>query len=176
MISIINVVLCAVGGVKVAKTGLGSSAALTSSLVGALLQYFGVIQLNSADSDTLRRGRDLVHNISQVSHSLAQGKIGSGFDVAAAVYGTQVYQRFDESILNSCLQYYSTNNNTTNSSTLNAKLFISSFYELVTSPCVNAASSSPAWNQNITSTSLPLGVDIMMGDVQGGSNTPSMVS
>jgi phosphomevalonate kinase len=63
---------------------MGSSAALTTSLVGALLQWFGVIKLG------FRRGDDdraIVHNLSQLAHAVAQGKIGSGFDVAAAVYG-----------------------------------------------------------------------------------------
>lgn len=36
----------------------------------------------------------LVHNLAQYVHSLAQGKVGSGFDVSAAVWGSQVYRRF----------------------------------------------------------------------------------
>lgn len=62
---------------------MGSSAALTTSLVGAILHWFGVVHLESNDSESLR----IVHNVSQLAHSIAQGKIGSGFDVAAAVYG-----------------------------------------------------------------------------------------
>jgi phosphomevalonate kinase len=42
------------------------------------------------DKDTL----SLVHNLAQYVHSLAQGKVGSGFDVSAAVYGSHVYRRF----------------------------------------------------------------------------------
>lgn len=70
---------------EIAKTGLGSSAALTTSLVGALLQWFGVVRLGMRIADEDRR---VIHNLAQLVHANAQGKIGSGFDVAAAVYGT----------------------------------------------------------------------------------------
>ena len=36
----------------------------------------------------------LIQNLAQYVHSLAQGKVGSGFDVSAAVYGSQTYRRF----------------------------------------------------------------------------------
>jgi phosphomevalonate kinase len=72
------------GEVIVNKTGMGSSAALTTSLVGALLQWFGVIKLGAQKDDKCRM---TVHNLSQLAHAVAQGKLGSGFDVAAAVYG-----------------------------------------------------------------------------------------
>lgn len=64
---------------------MGSSAALTTALVGSLLQWFGVTRLGLRQGD---RDRQLVHNLAQLAHAVAQGKIGSGFDVAAAVYGT----------------------------------------------------------------------------------------
>ncbi|KUI54540.1 Phosphomevalonate kinase [Cytospora mali] len=54
------------------KTGLGSSAAL---------------------------GRTILHNLAQTAHCRAQGKIGSGFDVAAAVYGSCLYRRFSPAVL-----------------------------------------------------------------------------
>ena len=76
------------GVVEVNKTGMGSSAALTTSLVGALLQWFGVVRLGQRKGDDDRR---LVHNLSQLAHAVAQGKIGSGFDVATAVYGTLLH-------------------------------------------------------------------------------------
>jgi len=49
--------------------------------------------------DRTLRDVDLVHNASQYVHCLAQGKIGSGFDVSSAVYGSQIYKRFDDSVL-----------------------------------------------------------------------------
>lgn len=41
------------------------------------------------------RGRNLAHNLAQFVHCLAQGKVGSGFDVSAAVFGSQLYTRFN---------------------------------------------------------------------------------
>lgn len=79
---------------SVNKTGLGSSAALTTSLVAALFLHFGV--LSDLDQE---KNLTLVHNVAQFVHCFAQGKVGSGFDVSAAVYGSHRYQRFDPSIL-----------------------------------------------------------------------------
>lgn len=42
---------------------------------------------------------DLVHNMAQYVHCLAQGKVGSGFDICSAVKGSQIYTRFDERVL-----------------------------------------------------------------------------
>jgi phosphomevalonate kinase len=80
----------------VAKTGLGSSAALITSLVTALLVQTGLIapdQLASASA------RHLAHNVAQFVHCLAQGKVGSGFDVSAAAFGSQFYTRFSPAVL-----------------------------------------------------------------------------
>jgi hypothetical protein len=80
----------------VAKTGLGSSAALITSLVAALLVQSGLIapeQLASASA------RHLAHNVAQFVHCFAQGKVGSGFDVSAAVFGSQLYTRFNPAVL-----------------------------------------------------------------------------
>lgn len=78
------------------KTGLGSSAALVTAFTAAVLTYYlpstAFSLSNDADKATL-------HNLAQVAHCAAQGKVGSGFDVAAAVYGSCVYRRFSPSIL-----------------------------------------------------------------------------
>lgn len=37
--------------------------------------------------------------MAQYVHCLAQGKVGSGFDICSAVKGSQVYTRFDERVL-----------------------------------------------------------------------------
>ncbi len=84
------------GSIEVHKTGLGSSAALVTSTVGALLHYSGIITCNG--SDDIDR---IVHNVAQAVHGWAQGKIGSGFDVSAAIYGSHIYTRFDPSIMDS---------------------------------------------------------------------------
>lgn len=78
------------------KTGLGSSAALVTAFTGAILSHYlptSTFSLNSPE------GRSKLHNLAQAAHCAAQGKVGSGFDVAAAVYGTCVYRRFSPSIL-----------------------------------------------------------------------------
>lgn len=62
------------------KTGLGSSAALVSSIVGAFVLLF---------EGTLNR--KTIFQIALDAHREAQGGLGSGFDVSAAVYGTQMY-------------------------------------------------------------------------------------
>ena len=73
---------------KMKKTGLGSSAALTTSLVAALFAHFGVLDLQQAAD------REVLHRAAQFCHCLAQNSIGSGFDVSAAVFGSQLYTRF----------------------------------------------------------------------------------
>ncbi|KAI4116947.1 MAG: hypothetical protein LQ345_002722 [Seirophora villosa] len=78
------------------KTGLGSSAALVTAFTAAVLTHYldqSQLTLNSES------GRACLHNIAQAAHCAAQGKVGSGFDVAAAVYGSCVYRRFSSSIL-----------------------------------------------------------------------------
>ncbi|KAL8696674.1 MAG: hypothetical protein Q9201_007542 [Fulgogasparrea decipioides] len=78
------------------KTGLGSSAALVTAFTAAVLTHY-------LDKDQLDlqsgSGRQRLHNLAQAAHCAAQGKVGSGFDVAAAVYGSCVYRRFSPSIL-----------------------------------------------------------------------------
>jgi phosphomevalonate kinase len=135
---------------------MGSSAALTTSLVAALLQFFGIINL--ADSAQLSKQKEmnlsLVHNLSQLIHSVAQGKIGSGFDVAAAVYGSQVYRRFSESKI-----------------AFDQIMNHDPHGELLAATVENRSQ----WDQNILPFQLPEGLDIVMGDVCGGSSSSSMV-
>ncbi|KAK0544350.1 phosphomevalonate kinase [Tilletia horrida] len=79
---------------EVHKTGLGSSAAMTTSLVGALLVHLGAISASPSLNEIA-----LVHNVSQLAHCAAQGKVGSGFDVSAATWGSQIFRRFDPAVL-----------------------------------------------------------------------------
>jgi phosphomevalonate kinase len=60
------------------KMGIGSSAATAAVTVGAVLEMAG---LAVADS------RDLIFDVASAAHRAAQGGLGSGADVAAAVYG-----------------------------------------------------------------------------------------
>lgn len=41
----------------------------------------------------------LLNFLSQLTNILAQNKIGSGFDIATAVYGTQLYYKFGKDII-----------------------------------------------------------------------------
>lgn len=85
-----SVAHCSTDGiVKVAKTGMGSSAALVASLVGALLSFFGAAHLpcfdNVLDQESARapdrtvpgvnESLDLTHNLAQACHCVAQGKV-----------------------------------------------------------------------------------------------------
>lgn len=80
------------------KTGLGSSAALITSLTAALLVHLDVVSQESLSED-VGGGRRLAHNLAQFVHCVAQGKVGSGFDVSAAVFGSHLYTRFDPSVI-----------------------------------------------------------------------------
>jgi len=55
--------------------------------------------LEEDDSDDRR----LAHNLAQFVHCVAQGKVGSGFDVSAAVFGSHVYTRFDPGVIQNLL-------------------------------------------------------------------------
>ncbi|KAL5833707.1 hypothetical protein ACOSQ3_017381 [Xanthoceras sorbifolium] len=94
---------------EVAKTGLGSSAAMTTAVVSALLHYFGVVNLPSSE-DQIQENKnssdlDMVHMIAQSAHCIAQGKVGSGFDVSSAVYGSQRYIRFSPEVISSAQDF-----------------------------------------------------------------------
>ena len=83
---------------EMAKTGLGSSATLVTSLLAALLGTFGAISLPGevvtlavtlGATSTTPTSLALLHSLAQLCHCAAQGKVGSGFDVCSATYGSQ---------------------------------------------------------------------------------------
>ncbi|XP_062111360.1 phosphomevalonate kinase, peroxisomal-like isoform X2 [Humulus lupulus] len=80
---------------EVAKTGLGSSTAMTSSVVAALLHYLGVVDLAYVKGTA---DLDVVHIIAQTAHCIAQGKVASGFDVSSVVYGSHRYVHFSPEV------------------------------------------------------------------------------
>ncbi|KAL9811959.1 Phosphomevalonate kinase, peroxisomal [Arabidopsis thaliana] len=141
---------------EVAKTGLGSSAAMTTAVVAAMLHYLGVVDL----SNPCKEGKfgcsdlDVIHMIAQTSHCLAQGKVGSGFDVSCAVYGSQRYVRFSPEVL--------------------------SFAQVaVTGLPLNEVIGTilkGKWDNERTEFSLPPLMNLFLGEPgSGGSSTPSMV-
>ena len=136
------------GEVIVNKTGLGSSAALTTSLVGALYQHF------IGSLDTLE-----IHNLAQICHCHAQGKVGSGFDVSSAMYGSHIYRRFPKCVLPDLLQQLGDTGGDISAGT-------SSLLEHI---------AQTTWADNlVTPLSLPPGLQILLADVCGGSESPSM--
>lgn len=94
----------AVLGSSIAKTGLGSSAALVSSLSTALLTW--ACGWNSQAELTSEANIHLAHNVAQVAHCQAQGKIGSGFDVSSGLFGSQHFVRFRSDDLNKIMEAY----------------------------------------------------------------------
>ncbi|CUG90591.1 phosphomevalonate kinase-like protein, putative [Bodo saltans] len=132
----------------VSKTGLGSSAAMTTSFVACLLSELGV------GDDTER-----IHRVAQVAHSVAQGKIGSGFDVFTATYGTCIYRRFPASCAEMMMQ----------GAEAPTQVAVSLLHD-----CVKP---EKLWVEPIAFPGLPKGLSLVLGDIhQGGSATPGMVA
>ncbi len=77
--------LVKVKGVEM-KPGFGSSAAAVVAISGAVLKLHGI-----GIRSPKEKGR--LFKIAIIAHYLAQGKIGSGFDVAASVFGGATYYR-----------------------------------------------------------------------------------
>ncbi|KAK3936657.1 putative phosphomevalonate kinase [Diplogelasinospora grovesii] len=135
------------------KTGLGSSAALVTSLTAALLTHYldpSVFDLSS------EKGKEVLHNLAQAAHCAAQGKVGSGFDVAAAVYGSCLYRRFSPGILSNLPEPGSPG-------------FASKLEQLV--------NGTVKWDTEVLKegVSMPAGIALRMCDVDCGSQTVGMV-
>jgi phosphomevalonate kinase len=64
------------------KLGIGSSAATAAVTVGAVLEMAGLSVTDSTD---------LIFDVALAAHRAAQGGLGSGADVAAAVYGGMLH-------------------------------------------------------------------------------------
>jgi phosphomevalonate kinase len=64
------------------KLGIGSSAATAAVTVGAVLEMAGLAVAESID---------LIFDVASAAHRAAQGGLGSGADVAAAVYGGMLH-------------------------------------------------------------------------------------
>lgn len=138
------------------KTGLGSSAALVTSLTAAVLSHYldhSQIALDSA------AGRARLHNLAQAAHCAAQGKVGSGFDVAAAVYGSCVYRRFSPSVIDGLGDVGSPD-------------FLKRLEAVV-----EDSNPSIQWDMQIDKTAavIPAGLRLLMCDVDCGSETVGLV-
>ncbi|KAF7586313.1 phosphomevalonate kinase [Aspergillus hancockii] len=135
------------------KTGLGSSAALVTALISSLVIH------RTLQPDDLAAARDKLHNLAQAAHCAAQGKVGSGFDVAAAIYGSCLYRRFSPSILESV--------GDVGSPGFEERLFA----------VVEDADPKHPWDTECLDFGmrLPRGIQMVLCDVECGSQTPSMV-
>lgn len=135
------------------KTGLGSSAALVTSLTAALLIHYLPQDLFDIESD---KGKRALHNLAQAAHCAAQGKVGSGFDVAAAVFGSCRYKRFSPATLSKIPEP-------------GAAGFADSLVQLI--------DEKSAWDVEVAKdeVKMPKGVVLRMCDVDCGSKTVSMV-
>jgi phosphomevalonate kinase len=71
-------------GAKDEKSGLGSSAAATVALIGLMMESAGL---------PVKENREKIHRLAQLAHSMASGRVGSGFDVATSCFGTITYSR-----------------------------------------------------------------------------------
>lgn len=138
------------------KTGLGSSAALVTAFTAAVLRYYLPIEESLLSTGI---GKSRIHNLAQAAHCSAQGKIGSGFDVAAAVYGSCIYRRFDPAVLKRIGEVGSPD----------------SAKRLRTA--VDDDGPVKIWDTQIdeSSVSIPEGLRLVMCDVDCGSETPGMV-
>jgi phosphomevalonate kinase len=96
--------------------------------------------------------------LSQVAHCAAQGKVGSGFDIASAVYGSCLYRRFSPDLLSSLPQPGSSS-------------FSQTLVNLITDP------EGSKWDTEIqeAAVKMPPGLRLVMCDVDCGSETPGMV-
>ena len=135
------------------KTGLGSSAALVTALVSTVVIH------RTMQPDDLGLARDKLHNLAQAAHCAAQGKVGSGFDVAAAIYGSCLYRRFSPAVLESIGEVGSPG--------FEDRLFA----------VVEDISSQHPWDTECLDfgMQLPRGMQMVLCDVECGSQTPSMV-
>lgn len=140
---------------RVPKTGMGSSAGLVTVVVTAL---FSAFQREFSVDEFKNR----IHNCAQIAHCHAQNKIGSGFDVAAAVYGSIIYRRFNPSVINGVLHH----EYLAGVKGLNRKEFEEILRSIIDSD----------WDFEKENCSLPPFVKLLMGDVKGGSETPKLVS
>ncbi|MEK6958681.1 MAG: phosphomevalonate kinase [archaeon] len=78
-----------VGGGKKAKVGFGSSAAIVAATVAAVMAFHG-------QEIAFHKAKEHIFKLGCIAHYLAQGKIGSSFDVAASTFGgALVYQKPD---------------------------------------------------------------------------------
>jgi phosphomevalonate kinase len=100
----------------------------------------------------------LAHQLSQLCHVVAQGKVGSGFDVCTAVYGSICYERYTPALLGRFL------NGAEDQAA--APLTAQDILDVL---------DEEQWDHCALPFGLPTGIEMVLGDIAQGSSTPSMV-
>jgi phosphomevalonate kinase len=124
-----------------------------------MLQHLHIVQLPSeatTDQSPADTGIDRIFTVAQLAHCLAQGKVGSGFDVSSAVYGSHIYRRFSPAILDPIM----------NPAPAKDPDF---------DPSILEALEPTRWDSECTPFRLPRGLRIVLADVDAGTDTPSFV-
>ncbi|KAG5440398.1 hypothetical protein PCK2_000531 [Pneumocystis canis] len=118
-----------------------------TSMIAAL-----VLHLSNEKFDLqITQNKWIIHNLSQIAHCCVQEKVGSGFDIAAACFGSCLYRRFDPSIIDSIEDYTSTT-------------FKKQLTKVVES----------LWDVSIEKISFPPGLRVLLIDRNKGTSTSNM--
>jgi len=104
----------------------------------------------------------MAHNVAQTAHCQAQGKIGSGFDVASAFFGSHHYVRFNAEHLNRIMESYA-------SFKTDPTLYGNMLREM-------SSKMSTSWLPNFPiPVQLPPGLTMILGECGKDMNTPNSV-
>jgi len=122
-------------------------------MVSALFTHFKVQDSNP--KNTLAH-KQFLHNAAQFVHCLAQGKVGSGFDVSSAVWGSHTYRRFRPELLQEVMNH-------------DAKNDIPGLLKVLDP-------SQTKWDNEVVPFQLAPRLHLMLADIDAGSHTPTLVS
>ena len=171
------------------KTGLGSSACLVTAVTAALVQAWQ--QSLSSESQQQQKQQQTLANttssnwietmarLAQIGHCYAQNKVGSGFDVSAACFGSHVYRRFPAEFLQKVLVVLDHQQSTTTDPRETGVAASSLLRTLVdqSTPWTGGVQSplhSFVSSTSTASSSKASFLQCLMADVVGGSESPSM--
>lgn len=139
---------------------------MVTSLVASIIAWGLNLTSTDPSENNINNHLNLIHNISQISHCNAQGKVGSGFDVSTAIYGSQIYKQFDKSIIENELNSIECIEK--DSSTLIYPIthsFMKTFSNKV----------SLSWNSQVKNIKLPRGMELTLFETGKDMNTPLSV-
>ena len=149
---------------QVFKTGLGSSACLVTSLVGALC--FALLPWDTTtphQQQQQQQQRRIIYNLAQICHCHAQGKVGSGFDVSAACHGSHIYCRFPQETVADLLVSLDEQQRQDDNNDIEYLL-----------QCLKQVVESTWTGGVVAPLTIPALLQVAMADVTGGSKSPSM--